>query len=185
MTDAARAIVPLETARLWLRPLEEADAPQIQATFPQWEIVRYLASFVPWPYPADGAAAYCRNVLRDVAQGTHWIWTLRLKSDPDHLIGVIELMTTGDNNRGFWLDPRHRRQGLMLEACDAVTDYWFNVLGCSVLRVPKAVANLGSRRISERQGMRLVGTTERDYVSGRQLAEIWEITAEEWHARRR
>jgi hypothetical protein len=36
----------------------------------------------------------------------------------------------------------------MTEACDAVTDYWFDVLREPVLRVPKA-ANGASRRISE------------------------------------
>jgi [ribosomal protein S5]-alanine N-acetyltransferase len=32
--------------------------------------------------------------------------------------------------------------------------------------------------------MRVVATVERDHVSGRLLAEIWEITAEEWRARK-
>jgi hypothetical protein len=36
----------------------------------------------------------------------------------------------------------------------------------------KAVANIASRRISEKQGMRLVGVEERDYVCGRLPAEI-------------
>jgi RimJ/RimL family protein N-acetyltransferase len=72
----------------------------------------------------------------------------------------------------------------MTEAAEAVTDYWFNVLGFPVLRVPKAVVNVASRRISEKAGMRLVAVEERDYVSGRLLSEIWEITAEEWRARR-
>jgi RimJ/RimL family protein N-acetyltransferase len=46
------------------------------------------------------------------------------------------------------------------------------------------VANIASRRISEKQGMRVVATDERDYVAGRLLTEVWEITAEEWNARR-
>jgi len=33
--------------------------------------------------------------------------------------------------------------------------------------------------------MRIVATEERDFVSGRLPSEIWEITAEEWYARRR
>lgn len=45
-----------------------------------------------------------------------------------------------------------------------------------------AWANAASRRISEKQGMRQVGLTEKDYVSGRMASEIWEITAEEWRA---
>jgi ribosomal-protein-alanine N-acetyltransferase len=68
----------------------------------------------------------------------------------------------------------------MTEACQAVTHFWFDTLNFSVLRAPKAVANIASRRISEKQGMRLIATEDRDYVSGRFSSEIWEITAEEW-----
>jgi RimJ/RimL family protein N-acetyltransferase len=59
------------------------------------------------------------------------------------------------------------------------------VLKFPVLRVPKAVANVASRRISEKTGMRIVATEEHEYVSGVLVQEIWEITAEEWHARRK
>jgi RimJ/RimL family protein N-acetyltransferase len=69
----------------------------------------------------------------------------------------------------------------MTEACEAVNNYWFDVLKFPVLRVPKAAPNIASRRISEKQGMRLIRTDERDYISGRLVTEMWEITAEEWH----
>jgi RimJ/RimL family protein N-acetyltransferase len=73
----------------------------------------------------------------------------------------------------------------MTEACEAVTDYWFDVLKFPVLRAPKAVLNTASRRISERCGMRVVATDEHEYLSGRFPQEIWEISAEEWHAHRK
>jgi len=73
----------------------------------------------------------------------------------------------------------------MSEACAATMDYWFETLGRPVLRAPKAVANVRSRRLSERGGMRLVDTAERDYVSGWLPEEVWEITREEWRARPR
>ena len=67
----------------------------------------------------------------------------------------------------------------------AVTEFWFNALGHECLRVAKAVQNLASRRVSERQGGRPVAVMERDFVSGRLPAEIWELTREEWNATRR
>lgn len=178
-------VVPsLETPRLLLRPLELADAEQTQQLFPHWEIVRYLANSVPWPYPPDGAYTYYGDqALPAMDRGDAWHWTLRLKTDPDRLIGCISLMRGDHINRGFWLGRSWHRQGLMSEACDVVTDYWFNTLKFSVLRAPKAVANAASRRISEKSGMRLVATDEHEYVSGRLPTEIWEITAEEWNAR--
>lgn len=177
-------IPTLETSRLILRPLRLEDAEQTQVLFPQWEIVRYLAKQVPWPYPSDGAVQYYRDVaLPAMERGDQWHWTLRFKERPESLIGSIGLIRGENDNRGFWLGLPWQRQGLMTEACEIATDYWFNVLEFAVLRVQKAVANVASRRISETQGMRLVRGEERDYVCGRLPAEIWEITAEEWRAR--
>ena len=178
-------IPTLETSRLILRPLELADAAQTQALFPHWEIVRFLNNKVPWPYPADGAYTFFRDVaLPAVERGESWHWTLRLKTAPEQLIGHISL-TKGEKNRGFWIGLPWQGQGLMMEAADAVTDYWFEVLKFPVLRVPKAIDNRGSRRISEKQGMRVVAVIERDFVSGRLPSEIWEITAEEWRVHKR
>jgi [ribosomal protein S5]-alanine N-acetyltransferase len=176
---------PLETLHLILRPLELADAEQAQVLFPQWEIVRYLRNVVPWPYPADGAYMFYRDIaLPAVERGDEWAWTLRLKSAPDQLIGAISLFRSETDNRGFWLGLPWQRQGFMSEACDVVTDYWFEVLKFPVMRVPKAIANAGSRRISEKQGMRVIAREDRDYVSGRFPSEIWEITADEWRQRK-
>jgi [ribosomal protein S5]-alanine N-acetyltransferase len=171
----------LETRRLWLRPLELADAEQCQVLFPQWEIVRYLRNHFSWPLPSDSSYRNIHdNVLPAIERGEEWHWSLRLKTAPDQLIGRISLHKGSDNNRGFWLGLPWQRQGLMTEACEVVTSFWFDVLMFPVLRVPKAAPNIASRRISEKQGMRLIATEERDYISGRLRTEIWEITAEEW-----
>jgi [ribosomal protein S5]-alanine N-acetyltransferase len=176
----------ITTHRLILRPLEIADADAIQQIFPRWEIVRFLATHVPWPYPADGAMAFIRDVaLPAMRQGTEWHWSIRPKLAPQQLVGVISLKDKPDDNRGFWLDSDWHGQGLMSEASVAVTDYWFETLARPLLRTPKAAANVPSRRISERSGMRLVKTGHQDYVSGRLSAEIWEITREEWRKRPR
>lgn len=173
-------IPPLQTRRLLLQPLQLADADQIQRIFPVWEVVRLLASHVPWPYPDDGALTYVRDIaLPAIARGVEWTWTLRLKSAPEQIIGCA-MLARGDVNRGFWLGADWQRMGLMTEASQAITRFWFEDLGMSVLRAPKAVANAGSRKISQGEGMRVVQTGEKDFVVGRMPYELWEITAEEW-----
>src|SRR5437762_952166 len=176
---------PLETPRLLLQPLTLDDVPQVQELFPQWDIVCHLNRIVPWPYPPDGALTFFRDVaLPAVARGDEWIWTIRLKLDSARVIGSINLRRSDDENRGFWIGPPWQGQGFMSEAADAVTDFWFDTLRFPVLRVSKAVANAASRRLSEKQGMRVIAVVEREYVSGRLPAEIWEITAGEWRARK-
>jgi RimJ/RimL family protein N-acetyltransferase len=170
-----------KTERLILRPLELADARGIQEHFPHWKVVRYLLNRVPWPYPPDGAEQYCREVaLPQMERGEAWHWSLRLTASPEQLIGLVSLVKGGEDNRGFWLGLPWQGRGLMTEACAWTNDFWFETLGFPLLRVAKAAANKSSRRISEKQGMRLVGIGEKDYVSGRLPSEIWESTADEW-----
>jgi ribosomal-protein-alanine N-acetyltransferase len=173
----------LETRRLLLRPLGLADAEQAQKLFPHWEVVKYLNARVPWPYPEDGVLTHYRDViLPAMERDEEWHWSIRLKNAPEQMIGSISLMKRETGNRGFWLGLPWHGQGLMSEACEPVTDYWFEELKFTVLRVPKAVANTTSRRISEKMGMRVVEQLEGDYVCGILPSEIWQITVEEWRA---
>jgi RimJ/RimL family protein N-acetyltransferase len=176
-------IVEGRTERLVLRPLELADSAQIQEVFPRWEIVRFLMNVVPWPYPPDGAEFYVREIaLPQMERGEAWHWTIRPARAAETIIGSISLIRREVDNRGFWLSPEWHGQGLMSEACVWINDFWFETLGFEVLRVSEAVANTTSRRISEKQGMRLIGHGEKNYVSGRLPSEIFEITRDEWRA---
>jgi ribosomal-protein-alanine N-acetyltransferase len=169
------------TRRLILRPIETRDAKQIQELFPHWEIVRYMLKSVPWPYPQDGALQFIRDVaLPAMKRKNEWVWTIRLKTKPGQVIGVLDLRRGDEDNRGFWIGLEWQGRGLMTEACAWANDFWFGTLGFKVLRVAKAVGNTASRRISEKQGMRLVGVAEKEYVCGKLPSELWEITAEEW-----
>lgn len=175
----------IETERLLLQPLKLEDAEQTQKLFPEWEIVQFLAATVPWPYPRDGAYQFYKEMtIPAIERGEEWHWTIRLKESPVGHIGAIGLSQNEWDNRGYWLGLPWHGRGFMTEAVVAINNYWFNDLGNNVLRAPKAIVNKASRRISEKTGMRVIKVEERDFVSGRLMAEIWEITAEEWNRAR-
>ena len=114
----------LKTARLLLTPLQLSDAPAIQELFPQREVVRYLDSLVPWPYPDDGALIYVREIaLPAIVAGRERHWMICLASDPGQKIGSISLYDQPGNNRGFWLSPRWHGRRYMREACEAINAY--------------------------------------------------------------
>ena len=73
----------------------------------------------------------------------------------------------------------------MSEAYEAVTPYWFDILKFSVPPAPKAIAIAASRCISEIQGMCVVSTGEREYVSGWLPSEICVLIAGECRAHKR
>lgn len=183
-------IPTLETERMWARPVSVKDAEQVQKIFPRWEIVKHLGAVVPWPYPPDGALQFYRDVaIPQMERGEAWHWTLRLKTEPHQIVGALSLRIAAENrletNRGFWIAPEFQGRGLATEAADAANEFWFETLRFPVLRTMKALENAQSRRVSEKNGMRVVGIEERDFVCGRLLAEICELTVEEWRAQRR
>ena len=174
-----------KTRRLILTPLQLTDAADIQQLFPHWEVVRFLDSRVPWPYPPDGALTYVRGLaLPAIAAGREWHWMIRLADDPINSIGSICLYDHPGNNRGFWLAPQWQGKGYVSEACEVINAYWFEILRRPVMQVPKAVGNHASRKVSEREGMRLVETQQGNFVSGPLLKGIWEMTQEEWLKRK-
>ncbi|WP_426577525.1 GNAT family N-acetyltransferase [Xenorhabdus stockiae] len=172
----------LETKRLLLKKLAHTDAIHIQQKFPHWDIVKYLdKKAVPWPYPDNGGDIFVNNVaIPAIQEQKAYIWSLRIKAKPNEFIGVIGLYNTQDNNRGFWLSLEYQGHGFMREACEKVTSYWFTELDRTVLRVAKAKVNDKSRNISLSEGMKVIRTDKKEYVSGEYDNEIWELTREEW-----
>lgn len=176
----------LETPRLILRPIRATDAPTIQRRFPQWEIVRFLSAHVPWPYPPDGAAENMVDCVREMELGEQLHWAITLRGGDDEMIGRIDLWAeTGKRTqRGFWLDPEFWGQGLMTEAADRVTEYAFTELDWPQLYLSNAEANIGSHRVKEKQGARIIDRTPANYVSGPGTRVVWLLEREAWLARR-
>ena len=142
----------LETRRLILRPLRQEDVPAIQRRFPRWEVVRYLAAHVPWPYPDDGAASHVAHCLGQMARGEKCFWSIVLKDGPDELIGRIELWPddgVSRDQRGFWLDPAFAGQGLMTEAAERKFTINFHAF---LLRSPQDATATARQRVGQLLG---------------------------------
>ena len=85
MTTSRPPVLPtpvLETPRLVLRPLCADDVPALQRRFSRWEVVRFLAQHVPWPYPPDSAVTHVAKSLAEMARGEICCWAIVLKEDP-------------------------------------------------------------------------------------------------------
>ena len=101
-----------ETDRLILRPITLADLPSYQKNFNDYEIIRYLATNVPWPYPENGVEDFYFNILLPKQGNEYWHWGIFLKEFPKETIGGIDLWRNSKvDNRGFWLARNHWGKG--------------------------------------------------------------------------
>jgi ribosomal-protein-alanine N-acetyltransferase len=173
----------LESERLVLRPIQAEDAPVIQRRFPHWDVVKHLNARVPWPYPADGAAANMVETLSEMARGEKFQWAITLKDGDGELIGRISLWPDDGKSRemrGFWLAQDYWGRGIMTEAAERVTEYAFLGLGWPQLWLRSGVENAASHRIKEKQGARIVGREPAAFVSGPGETTVWLLTREDW-----
>lgn len=174
----------IETPRLILRPLALSDAPAIQRHFNNWNVIKNLASVVPWPYPDDGAETFIRLQLEKIAAGEEiYTWVLTLRSGEPEAIGNIHFRPGADNpkgNRGFWLAEPYWNRGLMTEAVAAANDFAFNTLGIEEFHVCNAVSNAASRRVKQKTGAEFVGHIELAHHNGQSKTERWRVTRGSW-----
>src|SRR5579863_5817640 len=174
----------LQTTRLILRPLALTDAPAIQRHFNNWNIIKNLATVVPWPYPEDGAESFIRQQLAKIAAGEQsYQWVLVHRSGDGQAIGGISFRVHAEGlkgNRGFWLAEPCWNQGLMTEAIEAVNDFVFTTLGIESFHVLNAPSNVGSRRVKQKTGAEFVGYAELAHHNGERSAEKWKVTRAGW-----
>lgn len=172
----------LKTVRLLLREVTDQDIPAYKKHFIDYEIIRHLAKAVPWPYPEDGVESYLQEFIFPNQGKDRWMWGIHLKSNPNELIGAVELWREGKpENRGFWLSREHWNKGIMTEAVASVNEYAFDQLGFECLIFSNAKGNTKSRRIKEKTGAKYLRTEEAAFVDPNYTEhEIWKITKEEW-----
>ena len=176
-----------ETQRLVLREIEESDGPAYEKYFVNYEVIRYLAAGVPWPYPKGSASEFIRTMIAPHQGVDKWMWAITLKENKGELIGAIELSREATpSNRGFWLGEPFWGEGYMMEAITPITDYAFEILGFDKLIFANAVGNTRSRRIKEKSSAKFVRRIPGKHMDPQLTeTELFELTRNDWESRER
>lgn len=176
-------IPSFETKRLFLRGITLEDVPAYEKHFVDYEVIRYLSSVVPWPYPKNGVEDFIKSMILPVQGKDRWLWGIFLKTNPKELIGGVDLWREGrPENRGFWLGKKFWGQGIMTEAVTPVMTFAFNELGFEKLIFANALGNIGSRKVKEKTGAKLIDVKPAKFVDPQFTQhEIWELKREEWN----
>lgn len=175
-------IPTFKTARLILKPVSLEDVESYKKHFVDYEVIQFLSSAVPWPYPDNGVEYFLENLVLPRQGIDRWCFGIFLKTNPRELIGCVDLWREPrPENRGFWLGRSFWGQGFMTEAVAPVTKYAFNKLGFEVLYFSNAVGNTASRRVKEKSGATLLGVRPASFVSPEfSEAELWELKKEDY-----
>ncbi len=157
-TTGADAALPIETARLRLRPLAHGDVPAVERLAGDWEIARFTAH-IPHPYPAGAAAPWIEETWAEAKAGRKIVAAIERLAD-GLLVGCIELdLTQGQatGSLGYWIGRPYWGAGVASEAAAAMIDLGFAHLGLSRIEAAAVAANRRSIRVQEKLGLALIG----------------------------
>ncbi len=161
-----RRRVRIETDRMTLRPPQHSD-------FRAWSALRQSSAefLVPWEptWSSDHLTrkAFTNRVYwaqRSISGGTAMPLFLIRRAD-ETLLGAITL----DNIRrgpsqagtlGYWIGAAYARQGLMLEAIEALVHHAFTELDLSRIEAACLPENAASRGVLEKSGFKYEGVAQ-------------------------
>jgi RimJ/RimL family protein N-acetyltransferase len=176
----------LDTPRLTLRPLVEADVPALFAIYSNPEAMRY---WTRGPMTDLAEAAELLGEIRQLgASGTLFEWGIARRED-DRVIGTCTLhridRTHGRAEIGYILLRDVWGLGLAHEALVALLDLAFGPWALHRLEADIDPRNAASIRSVERLGFTLEGHLRERYQVGGELQDslIYGLLAREWRSR--
>lgn len=161
--------IPLQTARLLLRPLEPADAADLLAVHSDAQVMRY-SNMPPWA-SLEQATALIEQGQRGLSTRKHLCLGI-VPRDVGKVVGTCTLYDLSEPNGraeiGFVLGAHAWRNGYMAEALGALAQYSFYELGLNRLEADTDPRNTRSIATLERLG----------FVREGHLRERWIISGE-------
>ena len=174
---------PIESERVCVRPLSEADLPALLAVNGDEEVTRFLG-FAPWRDLAD-AEAWFRRISALQTAGSALEFVIVLK-ETGGVIGRCGLFEVEEENAcaslGYLLRRTHWRQGFMREALAGLIDCAFGEMNLRRLEARVEAPNTASAGLLKRLGFTREGVLrERWLTEGKPVdAEIYGLLREEW-----
>jgi RimJ/RimL family protein N-acetyltransferase len=152
--------VVIETARLRLRSLREADLAELVGLINNCQVARGLSSG-PHPYGEADGRAWIATVQQDHAGGRTRRFAIALRQT-DRILGGAGLDgSRGDHGDeaalGYWLGRPYWGNGYGREAVATLIDYGFRTLGLETIRAYTDPANAASQRVLLHCGLKRVG----------------------------
>ena len=176
----------LETARLRLRWLDEADAPALFTIFSDADVCRYWSS-PPYEALAE-AVALVDEIHRLFRAKTLFEWGVA-ERETDAVIGTVTLAHLDPQNRraelGFSVARARWGQGIASEAVTAALAFGFTTLGLHRVEADVDPRNAASIRVLEKLGFAREGLMRERWIVGEERCDslFLGLLAREWRAR--
>lgn len=155
----------LETSRLILRKMSQADAPEMFFFRSDPSVMKYIGR-EPAKVMSE-AEEFIDKIESGINSNNAIMWGITLKEVPEKMIGTICFWNIQNENYraeiGFLLHPGHWRKGLMKEAINCVLDYGFKIMKLHSIEGRIHTENTASASVLESTGFQKEGYLKEDF----------------------
>ena len=172
----------MQTARLRLRLVNDADFPDLLRGLNDWRVARNISP-IPFPYHEADALAYFPTLQRRALEGSGYCWTI----NEGTFVGIVAVdFEAQQGELGYWLMPDAWGKGYATEAARCVADFAFGDTECAKLVANHAADNPASGRVLMKLGFVETNRGESYYTSRQMMVSRigLELTRERWQALR-
>lgn len=151
--------ITLETNRLILRPFNIDDAEDI---FTMWACDDEVTKYLTWNSHKTIEDTYrILNIWLDQYEKPERLNFALVLKEENTLIGGIDVVGYLDSIPviGYVLSRKYWNNGYMTEACKCLLNYLFS-LGYNQVRIDAVVDNVGSNKVIQKCGGKLINTVE-------------------------
>lgn len=149
----------IDTERLILRPLTQADAAVVQFLAGDKAIASTTLS-IPHPYNQGQAMKWIKNIKGDIADGKSVVFAIT-ENNNGNLLGTVGLLINKEHDRaemGYWIGKDYWGKGYCTEAAVAVLEYGFESLGLNRIFANHFKGNGASGRVMQKIGLNYEGS---------------------------
>jgi RimJ/RimL family protein N-acetyltransferase len=164
----------LETTRLILRPPTVADIDALVLAADHRSIARTMADF-PSPFTRNDAVRW----IESMSTAQFWVPDFKLivlLKESEELVGGAALVGISlmrhEAELSYWCTPAHWGKGITTEAALRLVQYGFEEMELRRITSTCLAANVASRRVMEKVGMKYERTTREDISKSGKLEEV-------------
>jgi RimJ/RimL family protein N-acetyltransferase len=173
---------PLQSPRLFLRPVAPSDAGALHGLYSDWEVAKWL-SRLPWPFSQTSAMSLVADARHDLRHGSGCVLAM-FERTTCVFVGVVSLRIpaleaepwttdTGLGILGYSVMRSRWGSCFGTEGAACATEFAFESLGLARLRATVLRSNLASRRVLERLGFTITEFHVRETTSVWRIASPW------------
>jgi len=164
----------LESQRLILRPIEEADAQALYPLINDPDVALNTLS-IPHPYPEDAYVPWIRQARESLLSGLSYQMAIILKEtgQPIGGAGISDVcLAHGRAEMGCWLGRPHWGRGYATEAARLMVRFGFEELSLERMHAYCLERNKASVRVLEKVGLSLEGRIRHGVRKGGEYHDV-------------